>query len=318
MFGFRFTALAGLVALLASSVAGQAQSNDRAVILKQLSAADLRISSLGFRLAVANSSRCAKQMPGTGLILHSIDQYRGPWRVAAVRLFGAIGGTSIAEVVAQSPSALAGILPGDELIAINAAPLDGGIKAKSGTTNRRDRAEDRLVNLPAQDHIRLTVVRAGVIKELVLSPVPACRVRFEVVAGSARFARTDGRLIQIGQELARTLSDEEIAVVLAHELAHAILNHRSQLALLEQQGRNKAAAKQRAILARDFEDQADRMSVWLLAGAGFDPAAGPRFMRNQGRGFDSFPSATSAHRSAQERAQMMDDEITRMNSSAAR
>lgn len=314
MAGFRFIAFAGFCAVLASGAGGEPRFGGREAVLERLRRVDLRVSSLGFRLAVANTERCARQMPGTGIVLHSADQYRGAFRAAAVRVFGAIGDVSIEGVVAQSPSALAGIAPADELIAINGKQLDSASIAENGSTVRRDRAEDALIALPTRDPIQLSVVRAGKTMDFVLRPVPACRARFEVVAGSARFARSDGRLIQLGQELARTLSDEDVAVVLSHELAHSILDHRAQLAELERQAIGKKADKRRSILAREFEDQADRLAVHLMAQAGFDPWAAPRFMRRYGTTFDKASTRAGIHRPAQVRADLMEAEIARLKS----
>lgn len=309
-------AFIGICLSVSSGAQGEAQSGERVAVLAQLSRIDLRVGSLGFRLATANSQRCARQMPAIGLILHSIDQYRGAWREPALQVFGAIGGVSIEGVVAQSPSALAGIEPGDELIAINGKRLDSANLANSGSTVRRDRAEEALLDLPLQDPIRISVVRAGQAREFVLRQVPACRSRFEVVAGSARFARSDGRLIQLGQELIGQLSDEDIAFVLSHELAHSILDHRAQLVEVERQSPRNKADKRRSVLAREFEDQADRLAVQLMAQAGFDPWAAPRFMRRYRTSFDKASSPASIHRPAEERADLMEAEIARLKANA--
>lgn len=314
---FWFTAMVSLWAIAGSGAHGEAQLGKRELVLQRLSQDDLRVGSLGFRLTTANAKRCAKQVPATGLILHSIDQFHGAWRDAAVRLYGPIGGVSVAGVVGHSPSALAGIEPGDELIAVNGKRLDPAEIKGSGSTTRRDQAEEALISLPPQDAIQISVVRAGKARDFVLRPVPACRARFEVVSGSARFARTDGRLVQLGQALVGSLSDEDIAFVLSHELAHSILEHRAQLAPWEQQGRSWVAAKKRFELAREFEDQADRLSVRLLAAAGFDPWAAPRFMRRFGKGFDRPASGSRVHRPAPERAKLMELEIARLASDLA-
>ena len=311
------SAIAGFCMIVAAGAQGATRAGDYEAILGQLNRDDLRVSALGFRLATANSRQCARQMPGTGLILHSIDQYRGAWREAAVRLFGTIGGVSIEGVVAQSPAALAGIEPGDELLAINGKQLEPGREPDSASTMRRDQAEEALTSLPPQSPVRITVLRSGQVRDSILQPVSACRVRFEVIAGTARFARTDGRIIQLGQDLVGPLSDEDIAFVLAHELAHSILDHRTQLAWLEQQGRSKAADKKRLDMAREFEDQADRLSIHLLAQAGFDPWAGPRFMRRLGTRFDKASTGGKIHRPAQERAELMEAEIAGLKADTA-
>jgi hypothetical protein len=309
---FLLTVLAGICIFTASSGHSEARPGKREAVLERLRQDDLRVTALGFRLLTASSARCVRQMPGTGLILHSIDQYQGDWRAPAMRVFGTIGHVSIEGVIAHSPAALAGLEPGDELVAINGRQLEIAAAAGNGATIRRDRAEDLLVALPVQEPIRLSVVRAGKAMDLVLHPVPACLARFEIVAGSARFARSDGRLIQLGQVLVRMLSDEEMAFVLSHELAHSILDHRAQLAELERQAPRKKADKRRSFLAREFEDQADRLAVHLMARAGFDPWAAPRFMRRYGTSFDKVSTRAGIHRPAGERADLMEAEIAKL------
>lgn len=311
---FLLSALAVVGTFTATSGHSETQSGKREAVLERLRQDDLRVTALGFRLVTASSARCARQMPGTGLVLHSIDQYQGAWRVPAIRVFGSIGGVSIEGVVAQSPAARDGLEPGDELVAINGQQLEVATTASKGATSRRDRAEDTLIALPIREPIRLSVVRAGKPMDLILHPIPACLARFELVAGSALFARSDGRLIQLGQELARTLSDEDIAFVLSHELAHSILDHRAQLAALERQAPRKSADNPRAILAREFEDQADRLAVRLMAQAGFDPWAAPRFMRRYGSSFDKVSVRGGIHRSARQRADLMEAEIAKLRS----
>jgi len=310
----KFIALAGIWVVLASSALAEAPSGERFRILERLRQDDLQVSSLAYRLVVANSDRCARQMPATGLILHSIDQYHGPWRLPAVQLFGTIGATSVEGIVPQSPAELAGVEAGDELIAVNGQQFGLANSIAAASTSRRDQAEETLMLQPERDPIRLTVVRAGVAREIILRPLPACRSRFEVVAGSARFARTDGQIIQLGQELIRTLSEEDIAFVISHELAHSILDHRTQLAALEKRGRSRATVQMRNELAREFEDQADRLSVRLLAQAGFDPRAAPRFMRKHGKDYNKASTGRGIHRPARERAELMDAEIARFKS----
>ena len=74
-----------------------------------------------------------------------------------------------------------------------------------------------------------------------------------------------------------SVGDKTLVSLIAHELAHNVLRHRARLdaagvdrGLMKQFGRN-------ARLFRQTEVEADRLSVWLLAGAGYDPGAAVRF-----------------------------------------
>jgi hypothetical protein len=277
--------------------------------LRELVRNDLRVAAAGLRLAVANVDRCSSRMPATGLVLHSLAQYRGKSRGVASRYFGDIEDLSVEGVVAQSPAALAGIRQGDALIAINGSRLEQAGASPREPTRARDLAEDRLNALPPGERIILTLRREGTTRDFAVMPIAACRSRFEMVAGSGMFAVSDGRVIQIGQGLVEAVSDTDLAAITAHELAHTILEHRSRLAEVER-SRDRRSRERRRQLAREFEEQADRLSVHLLVAAGFDPRSAPGFMRRFGKSFDS-PSAVGIHASSEARAARMDDEIAR-------
>jgi predicted Zn-dependent protease len=83
------------------------------------------------------------------------------------------------------------------------------------------------------------------------------------------------------------LTDDELAALLAHDMAHALLEHarervaaRFEPGLLDGMGRDDAKPSQVAyeivvgvIAARPHETEADRLGVELSARAGFDPMA---------------------------------------------
>jgi hypothetical protein len=70
--------------------------------------------------------------------------------------------------------------------------------------------------------------------------------------------------------------DELLAAALAHELAHNLLGHRARL-----DASGRAWSKVKAT-----ERQADRLSVWLLANAGYAPDAALRFFERWGPATD--------------------------------
>ena len=84
----RALAMAGLLLAALSPVAGVAAgaapvdpAGDSA--WEQLRKQDLRLAQLVFRLAQANASLCAATRPGTGIVLHALDQYPPDQRAQA-------------------------------------------------------------------------------------------------------------------------------------------------------------------------------------------------------------------------------------------
>jgi PDZ domain len=271
--------------------------------MERLATADLRVATIGHRLLTASVARCSLRMPATGLLLHSLAQYRGEYRKQALASWSFPAPVSIESIVPDSPAARAGIRSGDGLLAIGDRPLPMDLPPGAPTTELRDRAEEELQAASPTAPISLTIRREDRDLVIILTPVAACRSRIEVAPGMKGAARSDGRTIQLGQAFVERVDDDGLAVAIAHELAHTILEHRNQLASLEAAGRSTRP------LARQFEDEADLLSLDLLSGAGWDPAIAPRFMRQQGKRYDPALPGLGKHRSAEDRARRMEQHI---------
>ena len=121
--------------------------------------------------------------------------------------------------------------------------------------------------------VSLTVQRDGAPVDVTLTGTPACRSRFELRPTGEYGASADGDIVGITSAmLGFMVDDDELAAILAHEMAHNLLEHRKRLnaagiqrGLMQQLGRNA-----RLTLATEIE--ADRLSIWLMANAGYDPA----------------------------------------------
>jgi hypothetical protein len=280
--------------------------------VEQLRTTDVRVAAIGYRLFTRNAARCAAQMPATGLLLHSLGQYSGLARPAVLTMTSVPSPVSVLAVVDQAPAGLAGVRPGDGIEAINGVPLPVTRPPGTHSSLLRDQAETRLNALPPSAPIVLLVRRGDAVMPFTITPVPACRTRLAVVAGKGVIARSDGQIIQLGQDFAERIDDNGIAVALAHELAHSVLGHRAELATLEAAPNTSRNRRDRAALARRAEDEADLLSLHLLAGAGWDPAIAPGFFRRAGRRFDSIWPGNKPHRSAAGRAARMELEIAAM------
>lgn len=290
-------------AVLLGTLPGTATAAPDAVT--ELRDSDRRVASIAFALLTANRSACPALQPATGLVLHSLSQYGAASRDRALSLWTFPSAVSVEAVVHGSPAERAGIQPGDGIELVTGFTQS---QSPSHPTALRDAVESHIQSLPADAAIALTIKRNGALIPLTLAPVPACRSRVEVVAGSTVKARSDGTTIQIGQAFAAGLDDAELAFVISHELAHTIGQHRSRLGALEN-SKERTAKRERIRLARQFEDEADLIALLLMARAGWDPAAAPRFMRAKGRAYEPILKGGGAHRSAASRARLMEETL---------
>lgn len=295
-------ALLPALMLLSSPVAATEPGDTARASLQRLQGTDLRVATIGWRLLTGNAARCPRQMPGTGLVLHALEQYPpGPSRAAALALHPGLDGLAVLGVVPGSPAAIAGLQGGDGIAAINVQSVLTYAADASHATALRDAAEQKLAALPPALPLILTIRRGGTLQEVTLAPIPACRARLEVVAGAVVRARSDQAIIQLGQDFADGLDDDGLATVLAHELAHVVLDHHARLSDAER----SLPGRQRKAQARQFEDEADRLSLDLLAMAGWDPAIAPRFLRRFAPLLDRYRHG-GVHRRARDRADILE------------
>lgn len=291
--------LASLAGLL-SATGVSAQEGDAFVRLR---AADERLLAIAAPMMQANARLCDRTMPVSGLSLHSSDQY-----TAAPESWFANGDVTIAAVAPGSPADRAGLLPDDAIIEIAGTPVSGLVQQDGSP--RRDAV---FAALAAQTgpSIPLTIARGGEERRIVVEAQQVCSVLIEVLTGEDGAARSDGQVIQIGQELAARLTDEQLATVFAHELAHVVLRHRIRLetagvskGLAGELGRNQR-------LNRQVEVEADQLSVHLLANAGYDPQVAPQFWRSdEGRRLDAGLLRSWTYPSASSRAEILETEIS--------
>lgn len=235
--------------------------SSQAIAIRALVDQDLRLATIGDRLARGGAALCPGQATSTaGLVIQDARQYGQDQRAAARSALGLGKGPTIVALVAASDAPGAG----SEIAAV------GG---QAVLTDARDayadveRTETLIEEGFARGPVRLTLGSGTVVT---LAPQTGCRSRFQIVAGGLGRTMADGRYVKISDAMMRTVAnDDELAVVTAHELAHNILRHRVE----------KTPSKQ-------AEYEADRLSVWLVARAGYDTSAIVPFWTRLGRRTD--------------------------------
>lgn len=295
--------LAGAVRILAlAALAFAAPSLAKGDGLASLRAQDERLLRIAEPILAGNAALCDRTMPRLGVALQSADQYSAEARppFAAPVAFAA--------VLPGSPAEQAGIARDDGLVSVDGKPIVKRPDLKDAPL--RDSAFELLAQHLAGTPLVLGVVHAGQQRELSIAAGRECLALVEILAGGGDEARSDGRVIQIGYGLAGRASDEQIAAIFAHELAHSILHHRARLAaadvnkgLLGEFGRDRR-------LNLQAEKEADRLSVYLLANAGLDPHSAAALWRSKlGRSLSGGIFHDRMHLSAKGRAALLDSEV---------
>ena len=301
---------AALAALLLLASPARAQD---AATLEALRAIDLRLATIAHRLVTANAALCRDRAPALGLVLHAVDQY--PPAKGAAAVFGFPTPVAVEAVVPRGPAAEAGVAADDGVAAVAGQPLPA--PATPPTSATRDAALALVAAQPADAPLRVSLVRGGAAREVTVRPVPGCRAAFEVLPGEKLAASSDGRVVQLSSAFFERFADADVAVVVAHELAHIVLRHRARLeaagvtrGLLAEVGRNGR-------LFRTTETQADVLGAFLLRNAGYDAARATAFWRTHGGEVDGGLFRSRTHPPSRARAEAIAAALAAMPADAA-
>lgn len=252
-----------------------------------LRADDLRIATIGYRLALAGRDLCEAQGPVTGMQLHHLAEYNRADRPAMIAA-GLDRGPGILSVVAGSPADLAGLRAGDVLLSVNgtAFPSPTAIAANPKSNVWRpliESTETSLFDQLAKGPVALTVLRGGETLPVTLTPRTGCLLRIRLAYSSQQTAVANAPYVVVSSGLFSLVQNEdELAFVIAHEMAHVVLGHG---AVLRENGVPRTGAARgvgkNGEIVRRTEREADQLGGRMMLAAGYDPARGalilPRF-----------------------------------------
>ncbi len=285
--------------------------------LKALQLLDQRVNAVGWRLGSANALFCKNKTARAGLLLHDVNQYHN--QAAARFSLNFEGPIAINAVAPDSPAVDAGLRAGDDIVTINGTAidkilLDDRILGEEQPLYRRIAAvNDMLETALKQGAVVLDTRRGGEQQLVRVEPQPVCPSRFQIRVSRDRHASANGRMVSITSTLAEyVISDDELAAIAAHELSHNLLGHRQRLnaqkvnrGLFGQFGKSAKRIKATEI-------EADRLSIWLMTNAGYDPSAAISFWTRYGREHGRGIFSASTHYRWKKRVKLFEEEIAKM------
>jgi len=244
---------------------------------------DQRVARVGHRLSVANAELCPAVRNAAGWLLHAASQYSPELRTHAAARFGLDGDLpGVLAVPDGSPAARAGLVQGDLILGVNGETLTRGPDRRAAAFEGLEANLQRLDLALARGPVTLVVRRDGQDRTVSLTPELACGYDVQLDPSDELNARADGKRLFITTAMAGfAATDDELALVLGHELAHHVLGHQDWHEA-ETRGRQTRTVPALSDTPGGNERQADRVGLYLAARAGFDTAVAPGFWRRFG------------------------------------
>lgn len=318
------------IGTVSPEVVAAEQLKQQQLVIQSGIAEQQRLDDLAWPMLRAAAPLCGEWTAGrsgfTVLNAHAFSRDLQP----AARSLGFTDTLQVTGVIAGSPAARSGIQVGDRLVTLADRP------APVGRTAVADFAA-RLTPSTAQarqpgfigDPVPLTVQRLLVADTMVSMSVTVprdtvCAYGSVAIKNSDLNAWADGKQIWVTTAMMRfAASDDELAVVVAHEIAHNAMRHLdaknrnasaglflgllADIALASQgintggDFTNTGAAAGAAAFSQDFEREADYVGMYILARAGRDVSKAPNFWRRMAQESPGSIKYASTHPTSAER-----------------
>lgn len=275
---FRNTALSIVAGFLAFATSAPASA---AVSLRSFAAEQMRLAEIAYHIGTSSAGLCARPHKATGMVLHDLSEYDLGVRPAVARAFSLQTGVGVIQIVPGSAAQAAGLQIDDEIVAVNdMSVLDPASVTAQQKSGRRIARFTALVEAALQNGpVQLTVRRKSTYLRLALRGKAACGGELSLLDSRETNAWSDGEHLVVTTAMANLArNDDEIAFVIAHEMAHNILER-------PQRGGGIFGFSLGASSARQSELAADQLAVRLMDDGGYRVQGGVAFLEAARRKF---------------------------------
>ena len=295
------------------------------VALQRLQEHHLRVDAMAYRLAQANAELCPKRAGLPGFSLFQTAQLQRELRGAARDVYGVGDQVSLFTVTPDTPAARAGLKPGETLLAIDGErlrqPTSGARLTSADEAERAGKQLDKAME--GSRPVRLRVAGRDGEREVVLQPETGCAYDVLLFQADDVNAAADGKRVMMTTGMSRYVqNDDELAIVLGHELAHNAMRHRDRMAASTRLARAggligsvligvttgvgvdlySLAARGTKQTRLTLEREADYVGLYFAARAGYDVSGAMGFWRRFAADYPGATYTRSAHPGSPERA----------------
>ncbi len=259
-------------------------------MLAEYQALNDRLARVAAPLRLKNAALCPRTRRDPGFLLHKLDDYPDALRPMAEEFLGLKdGGLFIRAVRPDTSAAKARLEPGDQILAVNTNPISGDPLMES---YNRAVLRNGFESVLSKVKIRTKAGREFVAR---IRPDTACDIPSTVVFSQDINGHTNGREVLITSALMRSVPDDtNLALVIAHEMAHVIGDHMRQTP------------------TQALELEADRMALVLMARAGYDIDAAVSFWKSAAHPHEGGSSDDNSHPTTQARYKNFQKELKRI------
>lgn len=180
-----------------------------------------KVTNIATKIKVSNAKICeGNTSPMLGLTYWNMYDFSQEYQSLVVEKYRLGGALQVVNVGTGSPAEKAGFQFGDELAYIDDNVIKGGKDAKKDFYKQLDEM------VKANKPLKIKIWRSGQEKILTITPVEACKSDISLTFDNALNAYADGKNIYITKGMMNFFqSEQEMALVISHELAHNVMHH---------------------------------------------------------------------------------------------
>jgi len=244
-----------------------------------------RLHRVHWKLVSHSAELCPKRIQAAGVDVMALP--KGELAASYSRLFGIKDEPTVLSVVPDGPADRAGIKAGDVLVSMWGLPI---------SEYNVEVIQERARNVKARVVMPVQVRRDGRTLDLTVEPVVSCDYPAILSPQQVLNAFADGERIFITRGMmAFARTDDELALVVGHELAHNTMRHIDArksnatagmvgdiaLAILSRGAYRGSSISNAAAQAysQEFEAEADYVGLYMLANSGYSVQDAPKFWR---------------------------------------